>query len=120
VPQVVDRETLSLIWLGNVTRWNDQRLKDRNPAIADKLPNAPITIGYNENTAISLVEVLKLALESFSPDFKAALAAANRTWAGMPPALRVSAGGSTAARLNWLRVCASTVLCLSCWRTVGC
>jgi hypothetical protein len=101
---VVDRETLGLIWLGNVTHWNDQRLKTLNPTIANKLPNALITIGLNENTAISLVEVLKLALESFSPEFKAALAVANRTWAGMPPAQRVSAGSSTAARLSWLKV----------------
>ena len=50
------------------------------------------------------MEVLKLALESFSVEFKTALAAANRTWAGMPPAQRVSAGSSTAARLNWLKV----------------
>jgi hypothetical protein len=104
-PQVVDRETMGLIWLGNVTRWNDQRLKTLNPTIANKLPDAPITIGISENLAISLVEVLKLALESFSPEFKVALAAANRTWAGMPPAQRVSAGSSTSLRLSWLKVC---------------
>ncbi len=102
--QVVDRETLGLIWLGNVTHWNDQRLKNLNPTIANKLPNTTIVIGINENSAISLVEVLKLALESFSVEFKTALAAANRLWAGMPPAQRVSAGSSTAARLNWLKV----------------
>jgi hypothetical protein len=56
-----------------------------NPAIASKLPNAPILIGYNENGVISLPEVLKLAFESFSADFNAALAAGNRTWAGLPP-----------------------------------
>jgi hypothetical protein len=105
--QVVDRETLGLIWAGNVSHWNDQRLKDLNPAIASKLPNAPILIGYNENGVISLPEVLKLAFESFSADFKAALAAGNRTWAGLPPAQRgtaEAAGGSTPARLQWLAV----------------
>ena len=100
----MDRETLGLIWAGNITHWNDQRLKNLNPAIASKLPNATILIGYNENGVISVIEVLKLALESFSVEFKTALAAANRTWAGMPPAQRVSAGSSTAARLNWLKV----------------
>jgi hypothetical protein len=105
--QVVDRETLGLIWAGNISMWNDQRIKDLNPTIAEKLPAAPIIIGYSENTVISLVEVLKLTLESFSPDFKAALAEANRTWAGMPPAQRgtaVSAGTSTVLRLAWLQV----------------
>jgi hypothetical protein len=105
--QVVDRETLGLIWSGNVSHWNDQRLKDLNPAIAGKLPNASILIGYNENGVISLPEVLKLAFESFSADFKAALAAGNRTWAGLPPAQRgtaEAAGGSTPARLQWLAV----------------
>jgi hypothetical protein len=104
---VVDRETLGLIWAGNVSHWNDQRLKDLNPAIASKLPNAPIIIGYNENGIISAVEILRRALESYSDDFKVALAAANRTWAGMPPALRgtsMAGGGSTPARLSWLKV----------------
>jgi hypothetical protein len=105
--QVVDRETLGLIWAGNITLWNDQRLKNLNPAIASKLPNATILIGYNENGVISVIEVLKLALESFSVDFRNALEAANRTWADMPPAQRgtaVPAGSSTLARLNWLAV----------------
>jgi ABC-type phosphate transport system substrate-binding protein len=105
--KVVDRETLGLIWAGNISMWNDQRIKDLNPAVANKLPATPIIIGYSENSAISLVEVLKLALESFSPEFKELLAQANRTWAAMPPAQRgtaLSAGSSTALRLSWLKV----------------
>ncbi len=104
--QVVDRETLGLIWAGNITKWNDTRIKALNPAIANKLPGADILIGYNENIAISLPEVFKIALERFSEDFAIALAAANRTWALMPPAQRgtaVAAGGSTVARLAWLQ-----------------
>lgn len=103
----MDRETLGRIWAGNVTRWDDQRIKDLNPAIATKLPSADIMIGYDEDSALSIVEVLKRSLESFSAEFKAGLAAANRTFANMAPALagRAQLAGSTpAARLSWLNV----------------
>lgn len=67
--------------------WNDSAIQAANPALATLLPAEPILIGYNDNTNdMTIIEVLKLSLESFSPAFKAALAAANRTLANLPPA----------------------------------
>jgi hypothetical protein len=105
--QRIDRETLGLIWAGNVSVWNDQRIKDLNPGLASSLPNTNITLGYNNNIAYSSTEVVKRSLESFSPDFARLFAAAGRDFADMPPALRgtaESAGVSTAEREVWLGV----------------
>lgn len=114
----MDRDTLGLIWAGNITRWNDQRIKDLNQAIAALLPDADIIIGYNENNVYSLTEVAKRILEHFSSDFATLFAAANRSFAAMPPALRGTselAGVSTAERIQWLsvRMIAPLSLCSS-------
>jgi hypothetical protein len=96
-----------MIWSGAITKWNDTRIKAHNLAIANKLPDEFITIGYNDNDVLTIVEVIKRALESFSDDFRVALAAANRTFAQMPPALNLhaeDAGDTTALRLGWLAV----------------
>jgi hypothetical protein len=104
---VLNRETLGLIWAGNITQWRDQRILDLNQNISARLPNAPILLGYGEDAVISEVEVFKLALESFSADFRAVSMAADREFSKMPPALAgnaVDAGNSTSARLSWLQV----------------
>ena len=96
--------------------WNDSAIQAANPALATLLPAEPILIGYNDNTNdMTIIEVLKLSLESFSPAFKAALAAANRTLANLPPAqsgTMVLAGNSTASRISWLKVTTSFVSCV--------
>jgi hypothetical protein len=112
--QVIDRATLALIWAGNITTWNHQAIRDLNPGIAAKLPSANILIGYDENSAYTTAEVVKRSLESFSPVFRSALAAANRTFAGLPPAQSgnaVAAGSSTALRIKWLAVRMSCRAC---------
>jgi hypothetical protein len=83
----MDRQTLGLIWAGNITMWNDTRIKDLNGPIANKLPGEKIHMAYNEGNNVSLAEVMKIALEKFSPDFQAALERANRSWSLLPPAL---------------------------------
>jgi hypothetical protein len=105
--QVIDRATLARIWAGNITMWNDQAIKDLNPSIASKLPAATIRLGYDENSIYTTTEIVKRALSSFSPLFASALAAANRTFAAMPPAQMghaQEAGSTTAIRLDWLAV----------------
>jgi hypothetical protein len=92
---------------GNITMWNDPAIKRSNQALASLLPAATILIGYNDNSAATIIEVVKRSLESYSPDFAAALVAANRSMANLPPALRgtmVPAGSSTSARITWLKV----------------
>lgn len=99
--------------------WNDSAIQAANPALATLLPAEPILIGYNDNTNdMTIIEVLKLSLESFSPAFKGALAAANRTLAKLPPAqsgTMVLAGNSTASRISWLKVI-TTFACS--WRSL--
>ncbi len=106
---MVDRETLGLIWAGNITLWNDARIQALNPSIASKLPAEAIMIGYVEELdPISVIAVLKAALSSFSPEFKTALAAANNQFSNMPPAQRGSAialEGTTSAGVAFLSVC---------------
>jgi hypothetical protein len=71
------------------------------------LPAATITLGYNIANALSFAEVFKVALSSFSSTFRTALAAANDSYALMPPALAghaTDAGGTTALRVAWLKV----------------
>jgi hypothetical protein len=103
----LDRETLALIWAGNVSSWNDERIQKLNPDIASKLPNQAIVLGYNDNFVLSVTELLKLALESYSSDFASAFAAANRTFGNMPWVSQGRGevvGGSNTLRLAWVKV----------------
>jgi hypothetical protein len=95
------------IWAGNITTWDDDAIKALNPVIAAKLPPVNITLGYSDNVVISVPEVFKRALVSFSPIFSDALDAAGGLFAAMPPALRgtgLSAGTSSPSRVTWLKV----------------
>lgn len=107
--QVLDRETIAGIWAGTVVAWNDPAIRRLNPALEDMLPAEPIVLGYlDTNNPATVIEVVKQALESFSAEFKQAFAAANRTFALLPPAQRgtaVSLGNSTIRGVTkWLKV----------------
>jgi hypothetical protein len=110
---VLDRETLGLIWAGEITQWNDSRIQALNPpAVNAKLPGADITLGYSINNVLSFAEVFKVALSSFSDVFRAALASADGSFALMPPALagRATEAGTTSAnRTTWVQVHAERV-----------
>jgi len=104
---VLDRNVLGAIWAGDITMWNDQRIKDLNTAgLAAKLPAANIVLGYNVNSKLSFAAVFKAALSSFSDSFRTALAAANDSYALMPPALAghaFEAGPKASDRMAWLK-----------------
>jgi hypothetical protein len=105
--QIFDRETLGLVWAGNITKWNDDRIKALNPDIQNKLPDQYIILGYNDNFVLSVTQILKLALQSYSEDFTRAFLAANSTLAGMPFVLAGHGevvGGSNTLRLAWVQV----------------
>jgi hypothetical protein len=106
--QVLDRETIGLIWAGSIVAWDHPRIKALNPTLADKLPAEPILLGYcDTNSSLSSVEIFKRALEGFSPEFKSAFAAANRTFGLLPPALTgtaVNTSTSAASRIAFLKV----------------
>ncbi len=105
---MLSRETVGLIWAGEITMWNDARIQALNPpAVSAKLPAATITLGYNIANALSFAEVFKVALSSFSATFRTALAAANNSYALLPPALAghaTDAGRTTTLRVAWLKV----------------
>ncbi len=44
--KVLDRVTLARIWMGNITTWNDDAIKNTNPTLKDLLPNATIQLSY--------------------------------------------------------------------------
>lgn len=103
----MNRETLALIWAGNISKWNDPFIANLNPELAPSLPNTDIILGYNKDDIYSLTEVFKLCLESFSPDFATLFSSVNRSFDGLPPAQRGTAedaGISTAERILWLQV----------------
>jgi hypothetical protein len=85
--QILNRTVLGSVWAGSITMWNDAAIRELNPGIAYKLPNTKIKMGYSNDTTKPLTfnEVLKLTLESFSPEFATVFAAANRTFANLPP-----------------------------------
>jgi hypothetical protein len=130
--QILDRDTVGRIFAGDISTWDDQAIQDLNPLLVGKLPPLNITIGYSDNAGISVPEVFKRALVSFSPLFSDALDAAGGLFSAMPPALRgtgFSAGTSSTNRLTWLKVHTSqqqpaaahiyvadtTRVTLSCW-----
>ncbi|ELR22246.1 protein kinase domain containing protein [Acanthamoeba castellanii str. Neff] len=103
---ILDRDTVGRIFAGNISMWDDQAIQDLNPLLVGKLPPLNITIGYSDNAGISVPEVFKRALVSFSPLFSDALDAAGGLFSAMPPALRgtgFSAGTSSTNRLTWLK-----------------
>jgi hypothetical protein len=107
--QILNRTVLGSVWAGSITMWNDAAIRELNPGIAYKLPNTKIKMGYSNDTTKPLTfnEVLKLTLESFSPEFATVFAAANRTFANLPPAINgysVRVGSSSASRITWLQV----------------
>jgi hypothetical protein len=108
VTQVIDGETLGAIWAGDITMWNDQRIRDLNsPDVAAKLPAATITLGYEASVNISQTQVFVAAMSSFSERFRTAMAAANGSMALLPPALAgnaFQAGKTSKQRVAWLQV----------------
>jgi hypothetical protein len=106
--QILDRDTVGRIWTGDIATWDDAAIKALNPKIASKLPNASIVLGYSDNLSdISVPAIFKRALQSFSPLFGQALAAASGNFSNMAPALRgtgFAAGTSSTNRVNWLKV----------------
>lgn len=115
---MISREVLGLIWAGHIQAWNDPAIVQLNPSLSSKLPAAPIVTGYVDvNGSVSAIEIVKLSLENFSDKFKAAFAAANRTFGLLPPAQRGFSipviDTTTTGRIRWLQVstCPFIMLC---------
>lgn len=63
----LDRKTLSAIFLGTITKWNDAALVKLNPKVT--LPNKPITTAHRSDGS-GTTEIFTKALSSFSDEWK--------------------------------------------------
>ncbi|SPN79556.1 Serine/Threonine-protein kinase [Brazilian cedratvirus IHUMI] len=97
----ITREVLALIFLGNVTFWNDPLLVALNPNAS--LPVQEIIIGYMEESRVSLSGGLIEALSSFNPLFGQRYNSSGRTFGGALQGRGVIAGDSSQKRLAWVR-----------------
>ncbi len=102
---VLDRSTLALIWAGNIVTWDDPAIAVLNKDLhaQGKLPHLNITFFYSPG---GQVEIIKIALSSFSDEFRAAMAAAGNLFERLPPFLegRVATGLNIDDRLDWVKV----------------
>lgn len=64
---ILSRATLTGIFLGTISKWNDAKLVAQNPKVA--LPNKPITTAHRSDGS-GTTEIFTLALSSFSPEWK--------------------------------------------------
>ncbi len=67
---ILDRQTLVDIYNAKVTKWNDPAIVKLNPGLADRLPDAPISVVHRSDGS-GTTEMFTKALASFSPDWKA-------------------------------------------------
>ncbi len=65
---VLDRATLSGIYLATITTWNDPAILALNPGLADKLPDAPISVAHRSDGS-GTTEIFTKALAAFSQDW---------------------------------------------------
>ena len=66
---ILDRGTLSGIYLGQITRWNDPTILALNPDLAQKLPDAPISVVHRSDGS-GTSEIFTKALSSFKQEWK--------------------------------------------------
>ncbi len=101
-PLLLSRTVLALIWMGNITMWNDPALLALNPGL--ELPNAPIILGY-ETMKYGINNVLFKALSSFHDGFQEVFQKGGGVIEGLPPIINGSAKGfsDTQPKLDFLR-----------------
>nr|WIL03466.1 serine/threonine kinase [Cedratvirus plubellavi] len=97
----ITREALALIYLGNITSWNDPILAALNPQAS--LPAQEITLGYMEESRVSLSGGLIEALSSFNPLFGQRYNQTGRTFGGALQGRGVIAGDSSQKRWAWVK-----------------
>jgi phosphate transport system substrate-binding protein len=66
---VLDRETLASIYLAQITKWNDPAIVAINPDLANKLPDAPISVAHRSDGS-GTSEIFTKALSSFNQEWK--------------------------------------------------
>ncbi len=82
---VLDGETLAMIFMGNISTWDDPAIQLLNPNLT--LPNANITIAISPGSPLSQTSVFKRALSLFSEEFARELANAQDALEMLRPAM---------------------------------
>jgi phosphate transport system substrate-binding protein len=67
---ILSREVLAGIYDSSINNWSDPAIVALNPSLADKLPDAAITVVHRSDGS-GTTEIFTKALSSFSPDWKA-------------------------------------------------
>ncbi len=101
---ILDGETLAMIFMGNISTWDDPNIQQLNPNIT--LPHANITIGVTPGQVWEQTDVFKRALSLFSDDFARELANAGDDLGMMRPAMegRAVMVSGDAERLQFVEV----------------
>ncbi len=66
---VLDGPTLTAIYNGDITNWNDPKIAALNPDLASKLPNASITVAHRSDGS-GTTEIFTRALSAFDDNWK--------------------------------------------------
>lgn len=66
---VLDRNTLTAIFMGSITKWNDPAIAALNKDLAAKLPDTQITVVHRSDGS-GTTEIFTNALAAFSEEFK--------------------------------------------------
>ena len=96
---VLDRETLAAIFMGEVTKWDDERILKDNKDMQAKLSGKQIRVVYRSDKS-GTTEILTRALSSFSSEWKQRYGTTNK--------LDLELKG---ARNDWIK-CASSIECV--------
>jgi phosphate transport system substrate-binding protein len=73
---VLDGQTLVDIYMANIKKWNDPKIAALNPTIADRLPDAQITVVHRSDGS-GTTEIWTKYLAAVSSDWKTKVGAAN-------------------------------------------
>jgi hypothetical protein len=84
---VFNAETMGRIWSGDITKWNDSAIASLNEDIGTPLPGDDILLCWGSSEEESVTQTFKRGLRAMSPEFDAALTAANDDLGSLPPIL---------------------------------
>jgi phosphate transport system substrate-binding protein len=98
---VFDAKTMGRIWSGDITNWNDSAIASLNEDTP--LPSDDIILCWGSTTEESITQTFKRGLRAMSPEFDAALTAANDDLGSLPPILAgrgVAVATNSSGRIN--------------------
>jgi hypothetical protein len=84
---VFNAETMGRIWSGDITKWNDSAIASLNEDIGTPLPGDDILLCWGSSEEESVTQTFKRGMRAMSPEFDAALTAANDDLGSLPPIL---------------------------------